>query len=103
MLRVLHTDKRVSGWRWWRIERDAGWKARYDHYVGQWDDSNAWDSDEDEKIARIEVRVKEIPAWEGERVRAYLRNADLHAAKAFDRKSLLAHTEPLGTQLTGPH
>lgn len=45
-------------WRWWRFIRH---------------------------IERIEVR--EVPAWEGERVREYMRDADGASADAFDGKS----------------
>lgn len=45
-------------WRWWRFIRDT---------------------------ERIEVR--EVPAWEGQRVREYMRDADVASADAFDGKS----------------
>lgn len=46
-----------ASWRWWRVLRD--------------DDGTP-------------VEIREIPCWEGERVRAYLRDGDREAAERFD-------------------
>lgn len=46
-------------WRWWRIIRSAG----------------------------QDVEFREIPAWEGERVRRYFRAANKESAERFDGKS----------------
>lgn len=46
-------------WRWWRIIRTMG-----------------------------NVEVREVPAWEGERVRKYMHNADIARADNFDGKLL---------------
>ena len=58
MLYEDHAGTRAP-WRWWRLVRD----------------------DEDESVV---VEAREIPAWEGERVRAFLRNASVETAQAFD-------------------
>ena len=44
-------------WRWWKIQRDKEGSPE---------------------------EIQEIPAWEGERVRTYLRNADADAMENFD-------------------
>ena len=55
-------------WRWWKIVRNLD------------EDEGAGEDNEEETA----VRVVEIPAWEGERVRAFLRNANLDTAGRFD-------------------
>ncbi|KAI0737794.1 hypothetical protein C8Q80DRAFT_1210952 [Daedaleopsis nitida] len=57
-------------WRWWKIVRDS------------YKDEGSGKDDEE----GTSVRVVEIPAWEGERVRAFLRDADMEAAKNFDER-----------------
>lgn len=60
-------------WRWWRVIRET---------------------------ERIEVR--EVPAWEGERVREYMRDADVDGADAFDGKSSSRCTSVNATDLARP-
>lgn len=61
----IHTHQ---PWKWWRVVRDTEGSP---------------------------TKVKEIPAWEGKRVRKYLRDADTEAAREFDGECLVTRQRPL--------
>uniref|UniRef100_A0A5K1K5P1 Thiol-transferase Tc52 n=1 Tax=Ganoderma boninense TaxID=34458 RepID=A0A5K1K5P1_9APHY len=54
----------IPVWTWWRVRRDG---------------------------AGIPVEIKEIPVWEGQRVRGYLRDADAEAMRDFERTFVALH------------
>ena len=79
-------------WQWWRIVRERGRKPRNnseDRSGGSEDGSGNSNEEEDnedgdENDSDEFVEVRQIPTWEGERVRTFLRNADMETAENFD-------------------
>ena len=89
-------------WQWWRIVRERDLEpgsnlegepgdaedrsgSEEDKHGDQDDGENSEGGNEDRGEV---VEVRQIPAWEGERVRAFLRSADPGTAKGFDSKCL---------------
>ena len=97
-------------WQWWRIVRRRDRKLRSDsedrsggsedgsgnsdqeevdedgdeEEVDEDGDEEEVDEDGDEEDSDEFVEVRQIPTWEGERVRTFLRNADMETAEDFD-------------------
>ena len=78
-------------WRWWRIVRGRGRKPGSD---SEGESENPEDDEEDDERGDADgtdevVEVRQIPTWEGERVRAFLKSVNLETAEAFDGKCSL--------------
>ncbi|TFK81472.1 hypothetical protein K466DRAFT_531743 [Polyporus arcularius HHB13444] len=70
-------------------EVSADWKEDYsgDHAPWRW-----WEVRRD-RAGRGRDEVDEIPSWEGERIRVYLRDADAKAMDEFDELFVASHTD----------
>ncbi len=64
-----------------RDEVSADWKEDYsgEHAPWRW-----WEVRRDGVEYPVKIKVLEIPSWQGERIRKYLRDADAEVMDEFD-------------------